>query len=256
MLDKYDKVKHVCIPGDILSGQTVKPELLKQYYIEGFMDPRRLSEATLRANFKALGEFSYAGQFDQSPVPRGGAMFKPDRIQIDVAPNDAFFVMIIRYWDKAGTQGGGAFTAGVKIGLDKKDRFWILHVVRGQWSMDQREATIKQTATLDGYAVFVWVEQEPGSGGKDQAYYTVKNLRGFNIKVDPVGSSSGNKVTRAGPFADQVNGHNVFMAKGDWNKDYIEELRFFPASKYKDQVDGSSGGFNKLTKGEIRVGTL
>ena len=256
MLDKYDKVKHICLPADILSDQIVLPESCRKFYVGGFLDPHRLPVAVLRANLKALGEFSYAGQFDQHPVPRGGAMFKPDRITIDVAPADAYFVMIIRYWDKAGTQGAGCYTAGVKIGLDKQGRFWILHVIRGQWSMDEREATIKQTAELDGHAVHVWVEQEPGSGGKDQAYYTVKNLAGFLIKVDPVGASSGNKTVRAGPFADQVNGHNVWMAKGDWNIALIEELRYFPASKYKDQVDGCSGGFNKLTKGEIRVGTL
>ena len=256
MIDKYDKVKQIVLPADILSDQIVLPVEAKKFYIEGFLDPRRLSADVLRANFKALGEFSYAGQFDQHPVPRGGAMFKPDRITIDVAPADAFFKMIIRYWDKAGTQGAGCYTAGVKIGLDKKDRFWLLNVVRGQWAMDEREANILQTAKLDGHHVQVWVEQEPGSGGKDQAYYTVKNLRGYRVKVDPVGASSGNKTVRAGPFADQVNGHNVWMAKGEWNKDCIEELRYFPASKYKDQVDGCSGGFNKLTKGEIRVGTI
>ncbi len=252
MLDTYESVKHVCLPAE--DGDGVRPLELRKFYKNGLMDPVRLSKETLRANFKALGEFGFAGQFLQSPVPRGGAMFKPDRILIDTAPSK--WKMKIRYWDKAGSQGKGAFTAGALMGEDTDGRFWILDVVRGQWAMEERESTIKVTAVSDGRGVFVWVEQEPGSGGKDQASYTVKNLAGFRIAADKVGSGSGNKTTRAGPFADQVNAGNVYMVRANWNKVYIDELRYFPASKYKDQVDASSGAFNHLTEGQMRVGTI
>ncbi len=254
MKDTYENVRHICLPAEDVDP--IKPEELKAKYVNGLLDPQRLSGKTLKGMFKALGEYGYAGQIRQMPAPRGGAMFKPGRITIDVPPADAFFKMIIRYWDKAGTQGGGAYTAGVKMGLDKRGRYWWLDVVRGQWAMDEREATIKNTAALDGHGVFVWVEQEPGSGGKDQALYTVKNLAGYRIQVDPVGASSGNKTVRCGPLADQVNAGNTYMAKANWNKPLLDELRYFPGSKYKDQADGSSGAFNKLTKGVIRVGAL
>ena len=121
--------------------------------------------------------------------------------------------------------------------------------------MDEREKTIKQTAKMDGHNVTVWVEQEPGSGGKDQATYTVKNLAGYSIKVDKVGASDGNKILRAGPFADQVNSGNVWMVMANWNKPLKDELEYFPASKYKDQVDCLSGGFNKITN-DFYVGAL
>ncbi len=254
MLDTYENVKHICLPAEAEDGKNVKPPELRKFYVDGLMDPKRLSKDVLRENFKALREFGYAGQFQQSPVPRGGAMFKPGRITIDTAPSK--WKARVRYWDKAGTHGGGAFTAGVLMGLDLDKRFWILDVVRGQWAMEERERTIKNTAVIDGKAVFIWIEQEPGSGGKDQASYTVKNLAGWRIQADKVGSGSGNKTVRAGPFADQVNAGNVYMVHANWNKDCVDELRYFPASKYKDQVDGSSGAFNKLAKGEITVGAF
>jgi len=252
MLDTYETVKHICLPAE--DSDLVKPPEVRKNYIDGLLDPRRLSRKTLKSNFKTLGEFGYAGQFNQTPVPRGGAMFKPDRISIDIPTNK--WKQVIRYWDKAGTQGAGCYTAGVKMGLDLDGRFWILDVIRGQWAMDEREAIIKNTARLDGKVVWIWIEQEPGSGGKDQATYTVRNLAGYRIQKDAVGSASGNKVVRAGPCADQVNGGNVWMVEANWNKPCLDEMRYFPASKYKDQIDAMSGAFNKLSEGVMKVGRL
>ena len=122
--------------------------------------------------------------------------------------------------------------------------------------MEERERTIKNTAKIDGKEVYIWIEQEPGSGGKDQASYTVKNLAGWRIAADRVGSAAGNKTVRAGPFSDQVNAGNVYMVRANWNKVYVDELRYFPMSKFKDQVDASSGAFNHLTEGQMRVGAI
>ena len=61
---------------------------------------------------------------------------------------------------------------------------------------------------------------------------------------------------RADPYATQVNGHNVFLREADWNHIYMEELRFFPHSKFKDQVDASSGAFAMLSKPQRIVGAL
>ena len=46
------------------------------------------------------------------------------------------------------------------------------------------------------------------------------------------------------------------MVKAEWNRPYLEELKYFPASKYKDQVDASSGAFNKLSVGMGTVGAF
>ena len=86
--------------------------------------------------------------------------------------------------------------------------------------------------------------KEPGSGGKESAQNTVKNLAGYDVEVV---RPSGDKAIRAMPFSSQVNMDNVYMAPGEWNKEYLNELTLFPNSKYKDQVDASSGAFTLLT---------
>ena len=51
---------------------------------------------------------------------------------------------------------------------------------------------------------------------------------------------------RADPFAAQWQAGNVRLVSAPWNRDYLDEHEHFPAGKYKDQVDASSGAFNKI----------
>ena len=95
-----------------------------------------------------------------------------------------------------------------------------------------------------GKSVHIGLEQEPGSGGKESAEATIRNLAGYNVTKD---LPRGDKSLRADPFSVQVNYGNVLLLRGDWNEPYINEMRNFPLSKYKDQIDSSSGAFNMLT---------
>jgi predicted phage terminase large subunit-like protein len=168
-------------------------------------------------------------------------MFKVSYIDsVDAVPAEA---QRIRYWDKAGTEGGeGAETAGVLI-AKHNGVFYVEDVVHGRYSSYERERVIKQTAERDGVKVHIWQEQEPGSGGKESAELTVKNLVGYSVHTERV---SGSKELRAEPFAAQVEAHNVRIKKADWNVLYLEQLSKFPNGKLKDMVDASSGAFNKL----------
>jgi predicted phage terminase large subunit-like protein len=85
--------------------------------------------------------------------------------------------------------------------------------------------------------------QDPGQAGKGQVAALVAMLAGHQVHTSP---ETGDKVVRARPFASQVNVGNVLMLRGDWNKDFTEELRLFPNGLNDDQVDAASRGFNGL----------
>ena len=36
------------------------------------------------------------------------------------------------------------------------------------------------------------------------------------------------------------------LVAAPWNRDYLNEHEHFPSGKYKDQVDASTGAFNKI----------
>lgn len=202
--------------------------------------PERYDESRLKRIKTVLGN-SYYALYQQRPTAREGDMFK--RVWFEIVDNIPEKVKRVRYWDKAGTQAGGDFTAGVKIARSEDGIFYIEDVTKGQWSAGQRERIIKQTAEADGVGTEIHIEQEPGSGGKESAESTVRNLAGFKVRADRV---TGDKVTRAEPFAAQCEAGNVKILRGKWNYDYLEQLTAFPNGTHDDDVDASSGAFNKL----------
>lgn len=209
--------------------------------------PERYDEKAL-AEIKSELLFGFASLFQGRPRPRAGAMFQPEWFRLlDVAPRDGTYM---RYWDKAGTAGAGANTAGTLMCRTKARTYVVLDCTTRQLEAAEREELIKTTAELDkqewGAGVKTWVEQEPGSGGKESAQGTVKNLAGHAVEADRV---TGDKVLRAEPWAAQCKAGNVYLLKGPWNKAYIDEHCSFPLGKKKDRVDSSSGVFSKLALG-------
>ena len=251
------RVRLVCLPGELT--EDVSPKSVIPLYKDGLMDPVRGSRMVLTAALEELGEYGYAGQILQKPTPAGGGLFKWERIHVGEQPGTQF-VYVMRFWDKAGTEApermkrkGPAYTVGLKMAMDQQRRIWVLDVIRGRWSTERREAIILATARMDGRKVVIGLEQEPGSGGKESAESTAKNLIGYRVKID---IPKGDKTLRADPYSVQVNAGNVYLAPGPWNRAYLTEMEFFPYSTYKDQVDASSGAFYYVSKGRTRVGGL
>lgn len=239
--------EHLCLPTEYDPATTKTTAI-------GFRDPRMTEGELLcpalfgveqNADAKTrLGPYGYAGQHGQSPSPRSGGMLPIGKMGIvDAVPANA---RRVRYWDKAGTAGGGAYSAGVKVARGDDGIYYIEDVVRGQWGAEARNAVMLQTAQTDDRTVSVWQEQEPGSGGKESAEATVRLLAGFDVHTERV---TGEKVVRATPFAAQVQAGNVRLVRGEWNRAFLDEAKDFPASKYKDQIDAAAGAFNKLATG-------
>lgn len=204
--------------------------------------PYRFDKLELERIHRVIGR-DYFALYQQRPRPREGDMFKRSWFEIIRAlPADCQFV---RYWDKAGTADGGKYTSGALAGYSN-GLFVIADIVRGRWAAADRERIIRQTAILDHASygpVSTWVEQEPGSGGKDSAQGTIRNLAGFEVHADKV---TGSKEVRAEPMSSQAEAGNVKLLSAPWNSQFLDELTNFPTGAFSDQVDSSSGAFNKL----------
>lgn len=205
--------------------------------------PERYNEETLAKIRKVLG-LSYYALYQQRPQPAEGGMFKREWFDIvREYPRGGEFV---RYWDKAGTEDDGAYTAGVLFERTQNGIYYVIDVKRDQLSALQRERLIKQTAELDKQLygnVRIWIEQEPGSGGKESAEATIRNLAGYVARAERV---TGDKPTRAEQYSAQCEAGNVKLVAGAWNNAFIDEHAAFPTGTYMDQVDASAGAFNKL----------
>ena len=254
---KKKNLRHICLPGEIKNYRAqVQPPELADHYVDDLLDPIRMPWEVMLDLEQDLGQYGFSGQIGQKPVPPGKGMFQVGMLNI-VTPSqlslfDNRIESTVRYWDKAGSAGTGAYTVGLKMSKIRDGRYIIWDVKRGQWGAAERERIIRAAAEADGTDVAVYIEQEPGSGGKESAANTIRNLAGYNVFAD---RPTGDKALRADPFSVQVNNGNVLLVQADWNKIYTDELEDFPFSKYKDQVDASSGAFIKLmTKKFVRIG--
>lgn len=199
--------------------------------------------AKVKREYEAAGAMrDWAALYQQKPVMADGAIFKTGMIQIvDAIPAGTTFA---RAWDLAATAQTGTrdpdWTAGVKIGRCLDGRIIVADVKRERHGPDGVEALIYNTATQDGKAIRIGLPQDPGQAGKQQVLHLTRKLSGWRVDSSP---ESGDKATRAAPFASQVNVGNVLLLRGDWNAAYLDELASFPGGMKDDQVDASSRGF-------------
>ncbi|WP_026444329.1 phage terminase large subunit [Acinetobacter sp. UNC436CL71CviS28] len=193
--------------------------------------------------------YVFSGQYRQRPSPPAGGFFKPDNIEIvDALPSE--IIKEVRAWDLASSENEGDYTAGMRQAKGKDGYIYIVDVQHAQLGPDGVEKRIKQTAEMDGKSVAIRLPQDPGQAGKAQAKSFIKMLAGFSVKAETV---SGDKITRAQPFAAQVNVGNVRMLRGAWNKPLIEEMRNFPNGKHDDQIDAGSDAFNELLEARTKA---
>lgn len=211
------------------------------------MFPDRFSETQVSDLEATMGAYGSAGQLQQRPVPRGGGMFKREWFEVvQAAPVSTQWM---RGWDLAGSKGQGSdYTAGVLMGRRPDGGYIVADSKRFRGSPGEVERTLKNTAASDVAQYNSRngsIPQDPGQAGKAQAQYLIKALSGFAYRATP---ESGDKQTRAAPFAAQAEAGNVSILAGDWNREYLDELASFPYGSFDDQVDASSRAFNMLSQ--------
>ena len=207
---------------------------------------------------RGLSQASWVSLYQQKPIIAGGGMFPIEKFHlVAAAPDKTQVAKAVRYWDKAATEMGGAYSAGVKMLKLKDGRFIVTDVRRAQLSALDREKLILQTAKLDraenGPNLMTVIEQEPGSGGKESAESSVRMLAGFKVEADKVTDA---KHVRADPYAAQVQAGNVSVLEAPWNREFLNEHEVFPNGPYVDMVDAASGAFMKLTLGSTYDSTM
>lgn len=189
--------------------------------------------------------YTFAGQYQQSPSPGEGNIFRPDSISIIGALPVG--TRLIRAWDLAASvpKSGSDpdWTVGGAVGVTLDGRFVIADISRFRGLPHEVEAAIKNTADRDGTEVKISIPQDPGQAGKSQVAAFIRLLAGYRVSSSP---ETGDKVTRAEPFAAQCNVGNVMMVRAPWNDALINEMRMFPNGSHDDQIDALSRGFSEI----------
>jgi predicted phage terminase large subunit-like protein len=210
-------------------GELMWPERFPQWYI----DQQR----------ENIGEYAYSAQYQQTPVPRKGGLIQVDNIRvIDELPDENFIA--VRAWDLAGSEGKGAYTVGTRLLWgETSQQFYVADIQRKQLGGGGVRDLIQRMAEEDGITTKIVIPRDPGQAGKAQSEDIAAQLRGYSVKIE---AQSGSKELRAEPFASQVEIGKVNVLNRTWTKAWLDELRFFPKGRLKDQVDATASAFNEL----------
>lgn len=255
--EEYDKdfpaFKVVTFPamdGDVIvNGQEVKYK---------YLFPERFSAEWYEQQRASLGAYSAAALLQCNPVMRGGGLIDTSHIVIHSEERDFPKVQYCRVWDLAHTarqtmKGDPDYTSGTLLAFTKTNgvySLWIKDVARIRAEAPERDNFIISVTEKDGAGVSIAVENSLDS--KDAAARLSVALKGrrvvhsVNIRDD--------KITRTGYIEPIFEAGNVHILRGEWNRDWLEEVGDFPGGRHDDQVDNLTAGYyHKCINGKILV---
>lgn len=239
-------------PDDIAKWEVVNfPAIAEEHDVLGrkpgeALWPERYDVEAIEAA-RRRDPFWFAALYQQRPVPRSGGMFKGEWfVYADTLPR---VVRQVRYWDLAGTEGGGDWTAGLLLSECSDGNFYVTDVRHAQLSPHGVELLVVATAHEDGPQVPVYIEQDPGQAGKGQVanYQRLPGLMGYAVRGN---LPTGPKDVRAIPVASKLEAGIVRLLRAPWNREFTSELiAYNPADKapQDDQIDTLSGAWTVLT---------
>jgi predicted phage terminase large subunit-like protein len=182
-----------------------------------------------------LGSDAFSAQYQQMPVPPGGAMIKRDWIQrYTDLPSEYGRSFILQSWDTA-SKGGpeNDFSVCTTWLVTRNRRWYLLHVWRKRVDYPELKAAVRNLAARHS-ARRVLVE-DAGAGTS-----LVQELRGevdgiLAVKPDR------DKVTRMSVVSAKFESGLVFFPeRAPWLADLEAELFAFPGSRHDDQCDSVS----------------
>jgi predicted phage terminase large subunit-like protein len=218
--------------------------------------PARYDEEALLRIKDKLGAYSFAALFQQNPTPREGALFKrswfgADKF-IDQAPDGLQWA---RGYDLAvSTKTSADYTASFKCAFTKTGDLIIDGGFRKRIEFpEQLRYAVKRM--VDEKRTRHGVEKALHGEALVQALRRVPAVRGIPLKAVKVDTD---KFTRALGWAELAEAGKVYIVKGGWNDDFIDEICRFTGKndKHDDQVDAVSLAVNMLAKRRSKLLTF
>ncbi len=229
---KGKKIKHICIPAEL--ADNVSPVEIRDFYMDGLMDPVRLNRAVLEEAQEDLGSAGYAHQFSQKSAPAEGGILKREWFEIiDWTPELARLK-----WDFTADT---AYTADEEndpsgyIAYAKHNNDFIIRGAQQDYvEFPDLCKTLPGFAYANGYSGKSIIEVEPKASGKSLVQ-TLRRSTSLNIKegVPP----AKDKIARANDSSPTIEAGRVKLIRGPWNKEFIDQVCTFPNAAHDEFVD-------------------
>ena len=204
--------------------------------------PKRYSAAALLRYKKKLGSYSFSALYQQRPVPLEGGRFKRAWFKkiVDEAPPGLRWK---RGYDLAiSTKTSADYTASFRCAFDKHGNLYIADGFRRRIEYPEQRRFIVDRMKAEN-------NTEHGIEAAIHGQAVVQELRrerGFRQFAFRQVRVSTDKLTRALAWLNLAEEGKVYLVRGPWNDEFINEVCRFPNGRYDDQVDAVSIAVNML----------
>jgi len=215
--------------------------------------PSRYDETRLLALKQQLGSYSFAALFQQRPTPLEGGLFKRDWFGkdkiIDRAPEGLKWA---RGYDLAVSQKTSAdYTASFRCAFTKDGDLIIDGGYRKRVEFPEQLRYVV-SRMVDEKRTRHGVEKALHGEALVQSLRRIPAVRGIPLKSVRVDTD---KFTRALGWANLAEAGKVYLTRGNWNDDFLDEVCRFTGKgdKHDDQVDAVSLAVSMLVKKKAQL---
>lgn len=199
------------------------------------LHPERESLTRLAAMRKVLGEWAFAGQYQQAPAPLGGGLVKQDWFKM-YQPNELPypFDKVIQSWDTANKATElSDYSACTTWGVKGKN-IYLLGVLRKRLNYpDLKRAVCEQAALWRPNVILI---EDKASGTQ-----LIQELIQEGVYAVTRYVPEGDKTMRLHAQTAMIENGFVFIPhQASWLAEYLHELTVFPNGKHDDQADSTA----------------
>jgi predicted phage terminase large subunit-like protein len=215
------------------------------------LHPERESLEVLARMREVLGEYHFAGQYQQAPSPLGGGIIKTEWFKTYThAEQPAEFETIFQSWDTANKSSElNDYSVCTTWGI-LKDHLYLLHVFRQRLDYPDLKRAVKQQAEV--YKAKNIVIEDKSSGTS-----LIQDLRADGMHAVTRYEPKLEKVLRMSTVTNTIEGGFVHIPdQAHWLAEYLHEISVFPNGKYDDQVDSTSQALDWVKQGAGKFGLL
>ena len=184
---------------------------------------------------RTLGEYNFAGQYQQQPAPLGGGMVKAEWFKSYVPGEEpSHFDLVFQSWDTANKSTELSDFSVCTTWGRKKKKLYLLDVVRKKMDYpDLKRMLREQSERFRPTNILI---EDKASGTQ-----LIQELIGENIYGVTRYEPTMDKVMRLHSVTSTIeNGFVYIPTEAVWLAAYLHELTTFPSGKYDDQTDSTS----------------
>jgi predicted phage terminase large subunit-like protein len=184
---------------------------------------------------RTLGEYNFAGQYQQAPSPQGGGMVKAAwfrRYAEGERPDE--FDHVVQSWDTANKASElSDFSVCTSWGIKGKD-LYLLHVLRKRMEYPElKRAVCEQCEAFNASVVLI---EDKASGT-----HLIQELIDYGLHAVTRYQPQSDKIMRMHAQTAMIENGFVHLPKqAGWLPEYLHELTAFPKGKHDDQVDSTA----------------